>query len=68
MGTTVTMTNYQIPMTNPRSMIMTKLTYIPQAKVKMRTKMKVKITYILVRKLAWRGLRNGIGLVRESWE
>ncbi len=43
------------------------LTYIPQAKVKMRTMM-MKNIYILVRKLTWRGLRNGIGLVRESWE
>ncbi len=44
------------------------LTNIPQAKAKMRTKMTVKNTYVLVRKLTWRGLRNGIGLVRESWE
>jgi hypothetical protein len=59
---------HQIPMTNLRSMIQTKLTYIPQAKAKMRTKMMVRNTYILVRKLPWRGLRNGIGLVRKSWE
>jgi hypothetical protein len=29
-----------------------------------RTKMMVKNSYILVRKLTWRGLRNGFGLVR----
>ncbi len=28
----------------------------------------MKNTYILVRKLTLRGLRNGIGLVREFWE
>ncbi len=64
----VTTSNYQIPMTNPRSMIQMNLTYISQAKAKMRTWMTVKNTYILVRKMTWRGLRNGTGLVKESRE
>ncbi len=39
-----------------------------RGEAKMRTKITAKNTYILVRKLTLRGLRNGICLVRVSWE
>jgi hypothetical protein len=51
--------NDQILMTNPRSLILTKSTYTPRAKVKMRTKIMVKNTYILVKRARiWMRLRG----------